>query len=295
MIYTGGLMQANPLDDAFGSDVDRTTGASAYTHTPDAADFSGFTLDNATQTFSAAAQAVTSFAQWRIGVTDLVVGADVVLADLYSLFVEAPTASGDGDVTNIWAAGFGGAVYFGGAVSGGTVTKSFLIPSSMFAGAVTNPADGPVQVEYGTNDVDMWFMDFHDDVVSATDPIAKCRPIPLPDGISGTTVSVRAIWTDKNGDGAAATETIELECSMLVLGNDSAIDAAYGTAVPITDALIANDDLQTSAAAIVTPAGTLAGGSLLLVTLARDVSADTLVGFCRFAGLIVEYTSTLGD
>jgi len=147
----------------------------------------------------------------------------------------------------------GSLVLTGATVTGGTVTKSFLIPASMFAGAVTNPADGPVQVEYGTNDVDMWFMDFHDDVVSATDPIAKSRPIPLPDGIAGSTVSVRAIWTDKNGDGASAAETIELECSMLVLGDDDAIDQAYGTAVGITDALIANDDLQTSAAQTITP------------------------------------------
>jgi len=114
---------------------------------------------------------------------------------------------------------------------------------------------------------------------------AKWRP---PKNWNAGVVKVKAKWGTAAG---LAAETIELEVSAVAIGNDDAIDAAYGTAVALTDTFIAQGDQhETAYSSDLTVAGTPAKGDTVYFKIMRDVSADDLTGDLELLELIIQYT-----
>lgn len=75
--------------------------------------------------------------------------------------------------------------------------------------------------------------------------------------------------------------------------NDDAIDQAWGTAQTVTDALLAEDDMQYSAeTAAITLAGTPAAGEFVQFRVYRDADhvEDTLDADAKLLGVKVYYT-----
>jgi hypothetical protein len=153
------------------------------------------------------------------------------------------------------------------------------------AGRATTTAgcSAPTLIEAGTNDVDYVVLDFDKD----TDEYAFWGPVVMADNWDGSTVTAVFYWTAAAG---SADQTIAWAIQMASRANDEAIDAAWGTAVTVSDALIATGDVHVSAASgAITPAGTPAGGELLFVRVMRDVSEDNLAGDARLIAIKIEY------
>lgn len=151
---------------------------------------------------------------------------------------------------------------------------------------LTTPCAALTQAESTTNDVNYEYLAFD----SATDEYCYWPPIPLPDGITGTTVSVVPYWTASSGTG-----TVAWTFQMQVRANDGAIDQAWGTAAASTDTLLATGDWHIGPAVTVTPSGTITGGDILVVRMFRDVSEDTLNADAWFLAAKVEFTRSYSD
>lgn len=258
-------------------------------------------------TLSGVTTPTTSFSTWFWANTTMV-SATSVVTDLYYFDLPVPVAGAAG-ATNVWSLYARGGVKIdgiatiagattlaataiNGAITGtGTLTKTLLIPASAFVPTTTTPAAGPYLVEYGTNDVDVPVIRFAD----AADSYAVAH-VTMPDGWNGSTVTARVLWTPTTGGGASATETVEFDIDMRSIGDDDAIDQAWGTAVAATDVVIATTDLhRTAATAAITPSGTPAGGELLVIRVMRDESESTIVGGIDMLGVQIEFTSLVTD
>ncbi|MGE4292401.1 MAG: hypothetical protein AB7E32_09340 [Desulfovibrio sp.] len=107
-----------------------------------------------------------------------------------------------------------------------------------------------------------------------------------------TPVKARLFWT---APGGSAGDDIGFTLAARSLANDDALDQALGTAVILSDQLIAAGDLHISAAsAALTVAGTPAAGQMLRLRLTRDVSsgASPLSEDVQVIGLQIQYATT---
>jgi hypothetical protein len=116
-------------------------------------------------------------------------------------------------------------------------TQQIFIPAVSMYPATTNPCSDHTKSELGTNDVDIFTLDF---AGATANEIAKFDWIP-PENWDAGTVNVKYYWT-----AAAGAGTVEFETSGVAISNDDALDAAFGTAVAVTDTFIAADDLHVS-------------------------------------------------
>ena len=175
-----------------------------------------------------------------------------------------------------------------GDVGTTSMKQAFLLTAGAGRATTTAGCSAPTLIEAGTNDVDYVVLDFDKD----TDEYAFWGPVVTPYNWDGSTVTATLYWTAAAG---SAGQTVVWSIQMASRANDEAIDAAWGTAVAVSDALIATGDVhRTPASGAITPAGTPAGGELLFVRVMRDVSEDTLAGDARLIGVWIEYgVSTL--
>lgn len=166
-------------------------------------------------------------------------------------------------------------------VNGADPKRALYIPAQgMFGATTTGAATG--QGESSTNKVNYKVLDFDKDA----DEYA-CFSIPAPLYWDLGTVTMQFYWTAAAG---TATETVKWYGQGLSLSNDDAIDAAYGTAVGVEDALIATGDVHvTAATGAITLAGTPAAGDNLFFRIYRDVSEDTLAADARLIGVRIEF------
>lgn len=138
----------------------------------------------------------------------------------------------------------------------------------MAAGMIPATTNGAAlgQTETSSNKVNFRTLDF-----DQTTQEHACFAITMPSSWDEGTVTFRAIWTAASGTGTFICGLQGLACS-----NDDAIDAAYGTAVTVTDTLISTGDLHVSpTSTALTIAGTPAAGDTVFFRVYRDIS-DTL-------------------
>ncbi len=107
------------------------------------------------------------------------------------------------------------------------------------------------------------------------------------------TITFIPYWT---ADAGSASETFELELDAVALSNDDALDASWGTAVGVSDALIATGDLHIGAeSSAVTVGGTPAAGDAIMIRIKRDVANDNLAADARLLGVEMFFTTNAGN
>jgi hypothetical protein len=139
------------------------------------------------------------------------------------------------------------------------------------------------KVEFGTNDVDMYTLDFDADA----DEYAQVS-VWMPDDYDAGTVTAKFAWT-----AASSTGDVIWGLQGRAYANDDAIDAAWGTAQTVTDTLLATGDIHyTSATSAITLAGTPAAGELVQFRVYRDADAggDTLAADGQLLGVKLTYS-----
>lgn len=131
--------------------------------------------------------------------------------------------------------------------------------------AKTLPDAGFLTVEMTTNDVDVRGVKF----AHSADALSyHVWAVPTPLNYDGSTMTAQFFWTTNT---AEASGDIRWRIQMLSRADDEALDAAWGTAVGVTDTILAVNDQHISAAtAAITPAGTPAGGEMMYFRVARD-------------------------
>jgi hypothetical protein len=151
--------------------------------------------------------------------------------------------------------------------------------------STTNGCAANTKNEYGTNDVDVYSLDFD----ASADEYAQWS-VWMPDDWDGGTITAKFMWT-----AASSTGDVVWGLQGRAYANDDAIDAAWGTAQTVTDTLLATGDVHiTSATSALTLAGTPAGGQFVQFRVYRDADAggDTLAADAKLLGIKVYYTKS---
>jgi len=144
-------------------------------------------------------------------------------------------------------------------------TRTLVLSAAGGYPATTLPDAGFLTVECATNKVDYCGTKF----AHSADALSyHVWAFPMPENYDGSTMTAEFYWTTNT---AEASGDVRWLIQMLIRGNDDPIDAAWGTAVGVTDTVLAVNDLHISATSgAITPAGTPAGGKKLFVRVARD-------------------------
>ena len=167
-------------------------------------------------------------------------------------------------------------------VAGTDPKRTFYVPASAMYPSITTPCAALVQVESNTNDVNVKVLDF--DGAGTAKEYAEFG-IQSPSYWDASTVTVQVIWYASAGSG-----TVNWEVQGLSLRDDDALDTAYGTAVEITDTLLATGDVHISPeSSAMTIAGTLVAGNWLQFKIARDPANDTNTSDARLMGVRIRF------
>ena len=150
---------------------------------------------------------------------------------------------------------------------------------------IPNTTNGPSAglSESGTNKVMLATLDF-DQATAESAQIA----IPMPRSWNEGPIQVQFVWT------AGASGSAVWGCQALALSDDDAVDAAFGTAQTVSDAVTAVGDAMESAfTAPLTIAGSPAPEDLVVFRLYRDAAnpADTLSADARLVAVRIRYTA----
>jgi hypothetical protein len=163
--------------------------------------------------------------------------------------------------------------------------KTIFIPAASMTPTSTNGAL-PGTTEYVTNDINKDYLAFD----ATTEQYADVS-FPMPEGWNRSTVKVKFYWTTESG--SSATDTVEWEIAAVAVSDDDPIDTALGSAVVISDAVLADDgtDLQISGATpALTVGGTPALGDLVHWKVSRNVSGtDDCAEDGWLFGILIQY------
>jgi hypothetical protein len=168
-------------------------------------------------------------------------------------------------------------------VDGGAGPQTIWIP----AGALTPRVTAGITIaSRETNGITVPTAQF----VDGTDSGANFF-IGFPKCWGAGTITYQCAWT-----AAAGTGTVEFELRGGSFANDAAITTSgLGTAIAVTDTLIATNDVHwTAFSADVTIAGA-ADDTLTAFEIIRDVSDDTLNDTVELLGIKMLYTTTAGS
>lgn len=152
----------------------------------------------------------------------------------------------------------------GGAVSPTVGKQTVSIPASaMIAATTSGPASA--QFETATNDINFMVLDFD----ATADEHAHFN-ICMPKSWNEGTVTFQVWWTTTATD----TDGVAWGLQAVALSDNEASDAAWGTAVVVTDDAqsAAGEILVTAESSAVTIAGTPAAGDIVFFRIFRDVS-----------------------
>lgn len=150
---------------------------------------------------------------------------------------------------------------------------------------VTSPASAISQVESTTNKVNYFVVDFLQSVKT------YCEwGLALPSNYNGGTITATFEWTAVS----ASTNSVVWGLAGVAYGDNAAIDAAYGTAIEVTDANNATGVVNISGAtANITIAGTPTAGQYVQFRAYRLGSgADNLAATARLLAVRIAYTPT---
>jgi len=170
----------------------------------------------------------------------------------------------------------------------GTYDEIYVDAGAMVGCTTAGAASGTK--EYGTNDVDMDYFAFDG---GATEERVQFKLV-MPPSWDRDTIKVKFFWTSATG--STAGDTVEWGIKAGALSNDDAIDAALGTAVTVSDVLLANSggDLQvTAATAAVTVGGTPALGDMVAFEVYRNTDGtDDMTEDAWLLGVQIQYKKT---
>jgi hypothetical protein len=171
----------------------------------------------------------------------------------------------------------------------GGVQSVPIMAAAMTARTTSGAAAG--SVELTTNKIMLATLDFD----PAADEFAQFM-VPMPKSWNEGTVTAQFIWTAAAG---TAAQTVTWGIQAVAISNDDALDAAFGTAQLVSDALLAVNDQHTSAfTSAITIGGTPAEGDLVIFQVYRDAdhaTDDTLTGDAKLIGVRLNFTTNAAD
>jgi hypothetical protein len=200
--------------------------------------------------------------------------ASAVHAGAVELATDAETQGGTDAQRAVTAAGLAAAVAFQGK-------QTIWIPASAMTARLTAGA-GQGTTETPTNRVMRRTLDFD----PTTQQFAQFT-VGMPKSWNEGQVSAEFLWTAASGSGA-----VVWGLQALARSDDDPLDAAFGTAQEITDALLAAGDLHRSGeTAAVTVGGAPAEGDVVILQVYRDPAdvADTLNADAQLIGVRLFY------
>jgi len=160
------------------------------------------------------------------------------------------------------------------------VSAEIYLPAREGIPAVTAGSAALAQSETTTNDVNYQSLDFD----QTTQEHAHFH-LMMPDDWDAGTITFKAIWTAASGTG-----TVIFGLQGISFANDDALDTAFGTAVTVTDTLLATGDLHvTPTSTAITIGGTPTTGEFVVLRVYRDI-ADTLNADAKLIGIKLYYT-----
>ncbi len=114
--------------------------------------------------------------------------------------------------------------------------------------------------------------------------------IAMPKSWNLGTLTFIAYWTASTGSG-----TVTWSLAAGAVSNDDVLDTTFGSAVTVTDTLLATGDLMIAdESSAITVGGTPAAGDLVVFKILRD-TADTLSGDAKLVGIKVLYTTNASN
>ena len=158
-----------------------------------------------------------------------------------------------------------------------------VLAAAMIPNATNGPAAG--LTENGTNKIMLATLDF-----DATSAEAAQIAIPMPKSWNEGSISVQFVWTAASGANAG----VVWGCQALALSDDDPLDAAFGVAQLVTDAVTAAGDVMESAFTVpLTVAGSPVANDLVVFRFYRDAAntADTLTVDARLIAVRVQYNA----
>ena len=158
-----------------------------------------------------------------------------------------------------------------------------VLEAAMIPNATNGPASG--LTENGTNKIMLATLDY-----DATTAEAAQIAIPMPKSWNEGSVSVQFVWTA----GSGASAGVVWGCQALALSDDDPIDAAFGVAQLMSDAVTAAGDVMESAfTAPLTVAGSPAANDLVVFRFYRDAAnaGDTLTVDARLIAVRIRYNA----
>jgi len=163
------------------------------------------------------------------------------------------------------------------------VTRNIILTAAGGWPSTTNGCSANTLVEYGTNDQDLYHLDF----ATGADKFAQWTTV-LPDDYNAGTVTAIFYWTCTGGGSA---ETVKWYLQGFAYADDAPIDSTWGTAVGVADTWIADGDVHvTAATGAITIGGGPAAGELCQWRVYRDVSEDDLGVDARLLAVKIIYT-----
>lgn len=160
--------------------------------------------------------------------------------------------------------------------------QTMWIPAAAMLPRTTNgPAYG--YVETTTNKIILRTLDFD----AATAEYAQFQ-VRMPKSWNEGTVTAYFVWSNASGAGS-----VVWALRAVAISDGDVLDAAFGTAVTVTDSVTtAGDLMQTSETGAMTIAGTPALGDLVTFEVYRNATSgsDTLAVDARLSGVVIIYT-----
>ncbi len=171
-----------------------------------------------------------------------------------------------------------------GAPVGGKQTLP-VMAAAMVARTTSGAASGTA--ETATNKIMLRTLDFD----QSTDEFAQFM-VPMPKSWDEGTVTARFIWS------CGVTGAVVWGIQAVALSDDDVIDAAFGTAVTVTDSVTATTDVMQSAeTSALTIAGSPAAEDLVCFQVYRDADngSDTAAGDAKLIGIRLYVTLDAAD
>lgn len=160
------------------------------------------------------------------------------------------------------------------------------IPASAMIPRTTNGAAAG-SAELAVNRINLRTLDFD----QTTQEYAQFF-VGMPKSWDLGTVQIEFIWTAAGGAG-----NVIWQGQAVAVSDDDALDAAFGTAVDVTDTLLAANDKHRCRTGDITPAGSPAAHDTLIFQVSRKAgdAGDTHNADAKLIGCKVIYTTNAGD
>ena len=172
------------------------------------------------------------------------------------------------------------------AVDAISIYKTIYLPVKSFLPTTTNGAAALANVELATNDVQIEYVAFD----NGTEELIGCS-MPMPEDWNRSTIKAKFFWIPATG--CTEADTVEWEISAVAVSNDGTIDATFGTAIAVSDAVTAGVEADlhiTAATAAITVGGTPALGDYVHFKVSRNISGtDDMTEDAWLLGVWIQY------